>query len=176
MSDPTRAVYDCMIFLQAASRPDRVHGTFRLVREGAVKLIVSAQIVNEVRDVLTRPEVRAKFPALTPEHVGAFLNDILSVALTVDDVPAVFTLPRDPKDEPYVNLAIRAQASYLVTWNDRHLTYLMRQDTAEGREFSNRFPNIKIVDPPTFVREIEQIRHAPTDVPPAPDQPRPGQC
>jgi hypothetical protein len=39
MNDPTRAVYDCMIFLQAASRPDRVQGTFRLVREGLVTLV-----------------------------------------------------------------------------------------------------------------------------------------
>ncbi len=29
MSEPIRAVYDCMILLQAASRPDRVHGTMR---------------------------------------------------------------------------------------------------------------------------------------------------
>ena len=119
MSNPTRAVYDCMIFLQAAARPDRVHGTIRLVRAGRVTLCVSAEIVSEVRDVLTRPELRAKFPALTPEHVDTFLNELLSVAHMVDDVPRTFTLPRDAKDEPYVNLALGVRPSYLVTWNQR---------------------------------------------------------
>jgi predicted nucleic acid-binding protein len=64
---------------------------------------------------------------------------------------------RDPvKDEPYINLAIEAKVRYLVTWNDRHLTYLMRKDTPEGRDFCLRFPGVKIVDPPTYVREIQQ--------------------
>ena len=88
---------------------------------------------------------------------------MLSSAHLVENVPDVFALPRDPKDEPYVNLAISAAASYLVTWNERHLGYLMRQDTPEGREFCRRFPNLKIVDPPTFVREVESHSPPPTD-------------
>ena len=160
MTKPVRAVYDCMIFLQAAANPSRVHSTLRLVHSGEVLLYVSAEIVNEVRDVLTRPEIRAKFPALTAEHVDVFLNDILSFSRLVDDVPKVFSLPRDPKDEPYVNLSIRVDAQYLVTWNERHLTYLMRQDTPEGRDFCRRFPQLKIVDPPTFVRECHDLEAA----------------
>jgi len=147
-------VYDCMIFLQAAARPDREHGTMRLVREGRVTLCVSPEIVAELRDVLTRPEVQAKFPALKPQHVDTFLNDVLSLSKMVASVPEVFALPRDPKDEPYINLAIEAGASHLVTWNDRHLTYLMRNDTPEGRDFCQRFPALKIVHPPDFIRQF----------------------
>jgi putative PIN family toxin of toxin-antitoxin system len=143
-----------MILLQAAARPGRVHGTMRLVQEGQVTLCVSLEIVAELRDVMTRPEVQAKFPALTSEHVDTFLRDMLCHAQIVQNVPAAFPLPRDKKDEPYVNLAIAAQARYLVTWNDRHLTYLMRQDTPEGRDFCRRFPEIRIVDPPTFIRHL----------------------
>lgn len=108
-------VYDCMIFLQAAARPDRVHGTMRLLNEGRVKLCVSPTIIAEIRDVLTRPEVRLKFPALQVEHVDQFLNQILSIARIVDPVPHHFSLPRDKKDEPYVNLAIEVNARYVVT-------------------------------------------------------------
>ncbi len=122
--------------------------------------------MNEVRDVLTRPEVRMRFPALTPEHVDAYLNGLLSVADMVNNVSPAFTLPRDSKDDPYVNLAIEVRPAYLVTWNHRHLTYLMRQDTPEGIDFCNRFPDVKIVDPPTFVREIEESRRAPASPPP----------
>ena len=72
----------------------------------------------------------------------------------VADVPRVFALPRDPKDEPYVDLAIAVEPSYLVTWNDRHLTYLMRRDTPEGVEFCSRHSGVIIVEPPTFVRTV----------------------
>jgi hypothetical protein len=56
---------------------------------------------------------------------------------------------------PYINLAIAADARYLVTWNQRYLTYLMHQDTPEGQDFCRRFPNIKIMDPPTFIRAMQ---------------------
>jgi predicted nucleic acid-binding protein len=59
-----RAVYDCMIFLQAASNPQRVHTTFGLVDSGAITLCISEQIMAEVRDVLTRQRHQQKFPAL----------------------------------------------------------------------------------------------------------------
>ena len=157
MSDAINVVYDCMIFLQAAARPGHVHGTMRLVRDGRVTLCLSATILEEVRDVLTRPEVRAKFPALQPDHVGVFLNDLLSRARMVQEVPPGFSLPRDKKDEPYIDLAIAAEARYLVTWNDRHLTYLMRKDTPEGLGFCQRFPGICIIDPPSFMDEIGRI-------------------
>lgn len=155
MSDPPKVVYDCMVFLQAAARPDREHSTMRLVREDRVVLYVSPVIVGELWDVLTRPELRTRFPALKPRHVDMFLADVLSRAIMIQDVPPSFSLPRDKKDEPYINLAIKANIRFLVTWNYRHLTYLMRRDTAEGDDFCRRFPNIQIVDPPTFAREVQ---------------------
>jgi predicted nucleic acid-binding protein len=128
--------------------------------------------VDEVRDVLTRPEVVAKFPALSPAHVDQFVNDLLAKAALVQDVPPAFALPRDPKDEPYINLAIAAGARFLVTWNGRHLTYLMRQDTPEGVDFCARYPDLKIIDPPAFVREIEAtVVPVPPAVPSAPSPP-----
>jgi predicted nucleic acid-binding protein len=63
------------------------------------------------------------------------------------------TLPRDPKDETYLDLA--GAASYLVTWKERHLTYLMRGDTPEGIEFRTRFPSLEILSPPSFFRRLQ---------------------
>jgi hypothetical protein len=37
-SQAPRVVYDCMILLQAAARPQRVHGTMRLVNDKRVTL------------------------------------------------------------------------------------------------------------------------------------------
>ena len=36
----------------------------------------------------------------------------------IDEVPATYSLPRDPNDEPYLNLAIAANADYLATWDN----------------------------------------------------------
>jgi putative PIN family toxin of toxin-antitoxin system len=140
----------------------------RLIYDGRVTLYVSPAVVEEVRDVLTRPEVISKFPALTPEHVDRFVNDVLSRAVTLNNVPPTFSLPRDPKDEPYLHLAIEANAQYLVTWNHKHLTYLMRQDTPEGRDFCQRFPELKIVDPPTLLAELKEETQPRTSPPAQP--------
>jgi predicted nucleic acid-binding protein len=80
-------------------------------------------------------------------EVVLFLSDVATP-------PKVFVLPRDPKDEPYTDLATAANAACLVTWNERHLTYLMQQDTPEGKEFCQRFPCLKIMTPPAFLRAL----------------------
>ena len=51
--------------------------------------------------------------------------------------------------------ARRSAAPIRVVY-DRHLTYLMRQDTSEGIDFCRRFPGVKIVDPPLFLAEIRK--------------------
>jgi predicted nucleic acid-binding protein len=42
----------------------------------------------------------------------------------INEVPRVFEYPRDPNDEPYINLAIPARAKYLVS-RDKDLLDLM---------------------------------------------------
>jgi putative PIN family toxin of toxin-antitoxin system len=153
-SEPIPVVYDCMILLQAAARPSRVHTTIRLVEEQRVILCISGPVLAEVRDVLTRPEVIAKFPALTAERVDMFLTDLIARAKMWDHVPIAFSLPRDKKDEPYINFAIEANARFLVTWNERHLTYLMRRDTPESVDFCTRYPNLRILSPVEFIAAV----------------------
>jgi predicted nucleic acid-binding protein len=70
-----------------------------------------------------------------------------------DSVPAVFTYPRDPNDEPYVNLALAAGARYLVTW-DNDLLDLMNEATPAGQDFRRRFPDLTILNPVAFLREL----------------------
>ena len=56
-------------------------------------------------------------------------------------MPSLFSLPRDPDDEPYLNLAIAAGADYLVTW-DKDLLDLM-QDAS----FRAQYPRLTILNP-----------------------------
>ena len=109
-----RAVFDCMVFLQAAARRESAAGICLLLVElGAVELCLSEEIIDEIRDVLARVKVRQKFPVLTDELVNGFLDALEKRSAVVHDVPRVFTYERDPKDEPYINLAI---ATGRVTW------------------------------------------------------------
>ena len=61
------------------------------------------------------------------------------------------------RDEPFIDLAVAGDAQFIVTWNDRHLTYLMRQNTPEGRDFCTPFPGIQIVSPPEFLIAVDAI-------------------
>jgi putative PIN family toxin of toxin-antitoxin system len=146
-------VYDCMIFLQAlASDKGPAFACIQLVEQGRVKLVVSSAVFDEVRDVLNRFDIQTKFPRLVPERVQKFLEKVTNLSELIRDVPPIFKLPRDPKDEPYINLAIAAHAEFLVSWNKRHMGYLMAKDTPEGLDFCNRFPGIKILEPPAFLQ------------------------
>jgi len=152
-----RAVYDCVVFLQGAGRRgNAARKCLDLVDAAIVQLCLSLAVLAEIDDVLHRPEILAKFPLLQSQDSRTLLRAARNQALFLADVPKAFCLPRDPDDEPYTDLAIAADARYLVTWNDRHLIYLMRQETPEGVEFCRRFPHLKIVDPPTFLDEIRQ--------------------
>src|SRR5262245_36099351 len=105
-----------MIFLQAAARPEGpAAASLNLVRQGAIELVISLDVIAEVRDVLTRPELVAKFPSLTPETVEAFVNEVIAKATMFSDVPPVVSFDRDPKDEKYLDLAIAGKVRYLIS-------------------------------------------------------------
>jgi uncharacterized protein len=144
-----------MVFLQGAGRPaGPARACFHLVDENRVTLCVSAEILTEVRDVLTRPKTLRKFPLLSPEWVNAFAQNVESKAVMLNEVARVVTLQRDPKDEPYLNLAVAAKANYLVS---RDLDLL---DLMNDSEFRQRHPNLVILDPAAFLQEIARLESA----------------
>lgn len=144
-----RAVFDCMVYLQAAARR---HGPaaacLRLALAGQIELCVSTPIIDEVRGVLSRDKLRRKFPALTDAAVDALLGDIQTAARSLDPVPAAFQLPRDPKDEKYVDAILAAGGGYLVT-RDRDLLDLMNDS-----EFRANYPGVTILDPAAFLNTV----------------------
>ena len=142
-----RVVFDCLVFLQGAARRESPAGfCLDLAWQGHIELCVSQEILAEVADVLARPRVRERFPALDDGMVKAFLAAVRARSRFFSSVPRRVSLSRDPKDEPYLNLAILANASYLVT---RDADFL---DLSTGMDVENRFvreasPELRIVDP-----------------------------
>lgn len=151
-------VFDCNVLLQAAARKSSPSAAcLRLAEGGFVHLYISEEILTEVADVLSRPNVRARFPELTGETVEEFSGQLRTVAETISHVPRKFAYQRDVDDEPYINLAVEAGAHYLVS-RDKDLLDLMTGHTGESKEFRRRFRPLKVLDPIDFLREIEKTR------------------
>ncbi|HSK70130.1 MAG TPA: putative toxin-antitoxin system toxin component, PIN family [Pyrinomonadaceae bacterium] len=150
------AVFDCMIFLQAAiSEKSPAAEIFRQVERDNVLLFVGDEILAEVREVLNRPKILAKNPHLTIEYVEAFLSRVLKKAKLIKKIPKRFEYPRDPKDEKYINLAVEAKADYIVS-RDNDLLDLMTGTDIESKEFRQRFRPLKIIEPLEFLKIIQE--------------------
>ena len=79
--------------------------------------IFNDEILDEYRDVLSRPEFE-----IPKARLGRFLNDIRSIGETVGAVEISETLP-DPKDVVFYRVVMggkQAEDSYLVTGNKKH--------------------------------------------------------
>jgi hypothetical protein len=62
------AVFDCMVLLQAAvSKKGPAFDCLRLAQAGRVRIVLSADVLAEITDVLNRPELRRKFKSLTSD-------------------------------------------------------------------------------------------------------------
>jgi predicted nucleic acid-binding protein len=106
------------------------------------------------RDVLNRPEIRALKPDLSPAEVARFLEAVAYRSVVVRDVPSVLTWPRDPKDAPYMNLAVAAETDYLVT-RDKDLLALNSDHSAEGKQFRQLSRNrVQILTPAEFLQRV----------------------
>lgn len=156
-----RAVFDCMVFLQAAANSGGPAGAcLDLVRNRRVELCWSPEILAEVRDVLTRPRTRKKFPSLTPERAEIFLVDLESQAVLGADVADPPHVVRDRKDQKYLNLAVSSSARYLVS-RDHDLLDLMQD---EG--FRQHFPILTILDPAALLRDLAGMPTSEANPPP----------
>ncbi|HWE95308.1 MAG TPA: putative toxin-antitoxin system toxin component, PIN family [Tepidisphaeraceae bacterium] len=155
---PPRAVFDCNVLIQAVSNSLGPAGQcLRLVEQSRVELFVSRAVLRELRAVLEYPTVRQKLPQLDAQRIEAFIQRLVYRATMVRDVRHIFTYPRAPQDEPYIDLALAAHADYLVS-RDRDLLDLMTDHSLTGKEFRQRSPGLSIVTPVGFLERVESPR------------------
>lgn len=151
------AVFDCMVYLQAAtSETGPAAELLRYAGRGNISLFVSREILQELREVISRPDAVAKYPFLTLEFIEAFLVRIAQAAKFIKTFPPHFSYSRDPKDEKYINLAVETEAKYLVS-RDKDLRDLMTDHTDEAKEFRQRFRHLKVVGPVEFLRIVREV-------------------
>ena len=70
------------------------------------------------------------------------------------NVPEEYRYERDPDDEMYINLAIIANASYLVS-RDQDFLDLMTTSTDVARQFRSRYPFLRMMKAADFIAEME---------------------
>lgn len=156
MPDKYLAVFDTNIFLQAlASRGGPAVKCLDYFEQGKVMIAVSRATLAEVEEVLSRSQLRLKYPLLTYERIAKLIDRLLYRGMYLRRVSQHFIYPRDPKDEPQLNLAIEAKADFLIS-RDHDLLDLMNWNQEAGREFQQRFRFLKIVTPEEFLQVMEQ--------------------
>lgn len=154
MSVGTRVVFDCNIFLQAVSAPKGPAGRcIQLVFDKKLALFFSPRVFEELCEVLSRPTVFTKLK-LTPVWAERFLEAIESVGMVLNGFAKSFTYDRDPDDAHYVNLALAANADFIVS-RDKDLFDLMDVTRPEAVGFQGRFPAIRILTPVGLLLEVD---------------------
>ena len=108
-----RAVFDTVEFVRALINPSGLWGRLVFEHRQKYELVVSAQIVREVLEVIQRPEIANRARGNRQVSVER-LERILEAAtrVVVTDIPPV---SRDPKDDVFLATARVARAAYLVS-------------------------------------------------------------
>jgi predicted nucleic acid-binding protein len=150
-----RAVFDCGTLLQAAASAGPSLACLELAESGAFALLISNMVLREVADVIARLSVKRTLPFLTETRAGAFLARLAVVGEPVREVPTVFAFPQDAAGEAIINLAIAGQAGFLVT-RDKEILSLAEARSESGMAFRSAYPQIKVLDPVTFLQIIRQ--------------------
>jgi len=150
-----RTIFDCNVFIQAvAFEEGPAAAVVRLAEEGRIELFFSKPILSEVRRVVRYEEVRAISPSATPTRVDAMLDRLTYRGTLVRRVRRVFEYPRDPDDEPYLDLAVVTKAEWLVT-RDNDLLSLPSSHTQFAKRFRQLTHPLAIADPVTFLAALE---------------------
>lgn len=150
------AVYDCNVLLGAIlSTRGANYACVELVMSGRVTLILSSKVLLELRRMPDHKDLK-RFKSLTVERIDALVARLLPRAMLIDDIPARFEYARDPDDAHYVNLALAANAVYVVS-RDKDLSDLMNAETADAVDFRGRFPHLRILEPREFLEEMRTL-------------------
>jgi len=137
-------VFDTVVVLRASINAQSRWG--RLLARHAVdyQLIVSPQIVAEYLDVVLRPELTRRFPALAALPTSSLFG-LLAQARVVrpTDIPSV---SRDPDDDVFFATAKLGKAPHIVSEDEDVLAV-------------GEYEGITVVTAEAFLRLLDQDKH-----------------
>ncbi len=81
------------------------------IADDQIKIIITPQLMTEIRTVTTRPRLKKYFPV---ESVNELIDLLETIAENIEVIPTHF-INRDPKDNFLLDLIDFSKADYLVT-------------------------------------------------------------
>lgn len=110
-------------------------------RDGQFALVISEGIIDEVKRVLSDPQLRGKYENLTRAHIGRLINLLRRHSIMVPGRLNLQVIEEDPDDNMLLIAAIEGDAEEIVS-GDEHLISL------------KQYRGIKIVTPAAFAKSL----------------------
>jgi len=136
-----RVVFDTVVFVRSLINPYSFWGKIILQYSKSYRLFVSKPVLQEILEVLNRPEITSLFHSiegLDKEKIIGILNQ--AEAVEISDLPQT---SRDIKDDKFIATAKAANAHYLVTAD---------KDLLDIREHKGT----KIINAETFIKILKE--------------------
>ena len=138
-----RAVLDTNVFISGiksqTTPPGKVLDAWRKKR---FVLITSPQLLDEIQEVLLRPEI-LRLLKKTPNEVDAFITILIQKAYLTEGKLEIDVLEKDPDDNMVLACAEEGIATNLVTGNTKDFPF-------------KEYKGIQIVIPKKFLDLLEQ--------------------
>jgi putative PIN family toxin of toxin-antitoxin system len=131
----------------------------------SVLLLLSKPVISEYRAVLMDKTLGNRHPELSRTKSELALSRLRYVAEILHPVNIRFEFPRDPKDAKFIELAIAAEATHLVS-GDNDLLSLTGAHGEAAIRFRQRARSIRVVSAAAFLDEMESWGSKSVVVPP----------
>ncbi len=136
-----RVVLDTNILVSALLTPlGRPAAICRMWEEKSFKLLVCAELIDELRVTLRKPRIAVR---IKPYRAGHLINQLKDFAESIDFLPRV-ARSSDSTDDFLLALAEKGRAEYLVTGDKSGLLVLATHKTTRivnTKEFIDLFPD-----------------------------------
>jgi len=157
-SQRIKVVFDCNIIWQSFFFSGGASANCKqFVDDDSVILLLSPFVLEEMREVMNRPEFLETFKSASESLIDRFLEQLAKKSDFHRSVPKHYTFLRDPDDEPYINLAIEGKADFLVT-RDNDLLDLMTDHDPSSKEFRQKTRPLKVVKPSAFLQMMRESK------------------
>ena len=120
------------------------HLIYKAIQDQKIKLILTLPILDEIEDVLKRPEI-AKYHRLSAEEIDKRIDELAAFSEIVTETITIHAIVDDPKDDKFIEAAIAGKAEYLVTGDKKHVLKL------------GEYQGVKIITARQFVTDVLQI-------------------
>jgi putative PIN family toxin of toxin-antitoxin system len=154
-----RVILDTNTLFRGLAKSESASGrVLEVVAAHRVTLLTSRSVVAEYRTILMDPKIVGRYESLTPLIVEAAIRKLVYYAEHLEIVRSRFDFPRDPKDAKFLELAISAKATHLITF-DSDLLSLPTSHSDAAKRLRQRNPQLRIRLPGEFLNELEAEGH-----------------